>query len=411
MEALKLKFNLKSQSSVLFISSIGGVGLGLLASILNTRFVSPEEYGNYRYVFNIISFFSSILLFGYFVSGSRLLALAKDSLSKRKINGAMVSILAIAVVVTIIGMIGFYFIQQLLPDKSPATLFLISIPVCGAPLLLNFINTTFQGENRINELSLARLLPYFIYLPIGLIVYNLYGSSAAMIMLIQNGCLMLVCLTLIARLRPAFKGLKETFKLLNKENKEYGFQVYIGSVLAVSFGYVSGMTLGIFESNNVNVGFYTLALTVATPMMMLPSIVGTTNFKNFATQNRIDPSIIKKTIILAGLSLFLFILMIIPLVKWIYTDRYAPVGYYACFLAVAMTLYGFGDLYNRFLGAHGKGKEIRNAAVFNGLVNLTGSIVLVYFFGIYGAIATRILASGIYFIFMVFYYNRFVNNN
>lgn len=397
---------IKNQTSLLFLSSIIGIGLGLLSSILNTRFLPPEEYGNYRYVYNIISFLSSLLLFGYFVSGCRLLAISKDYDEIKRINGAMIIILAITIVITVVGMIIGSVVQNII-NSSVSYLFLISLPVCGAPLMLNYINTTFQGENRIKELSIARLLPYLIYIPIGYLWYTSYGSSAETLMLLQNGCAIVVYIILIAALKPKFTNLAPVFKLLRKENREYGFHVYVGSVLAVSLGYLSGITLGIFEDDNVNVGFYTLALTVSTPLSILPTIVGTTHFKEFANQNSINRRVIKNTAIISVLSLIAFIIMIVPLVKWVYSEAYSSVGYYSCYIAVGMVFHGFGDMYNRFLGAHAMGKEIRNSAIMSGLVQLLGSIVLVYYFGINGAITTKILASIVYFILMIYYYNRF----
>lgn len=397
---------IKNQTSLLFLSSIIGIGLGLLSSILNTRFLSPEEYGNYRYVYNIISFLSSILLFGYFVSGCRLLAISQDIEQTKRINGAMIIILLIAIGITAISMLVGSFIQDTF-NSAVSILFLYSLPICGAPLMLNYINTTFQGENRIKELSIARLLPYLIYLPLGYWWYTSYGSSAKTLMLLQNGCALLIYIALIDSLKPKFSKLAPVFKLLIKENKAYGFHVYIGSVLAVSLGYISGITLGIYEGNNTNVGFYTLALTVSTPLSLLPTIVGTTHFKEFATEDRINRNVIKNTVIISVISLIAFIIMIVPIVKWVYSEAYSPVGYYSCYIAAGMVLHGFGDMFNRFLGAHALGKEIRNSAIISGTVQISGSIILVYYFGINGAIATKILASAVYFILMVHYYNRF----
>lgn len=401
---MKLKSILRSQSSILFIASMGGIFCGLIASVLNTRYLSPEEYGNYRYVYNIITFICSFLLFGYFVSGSRLLAIAKSKKEIKQINGSMIIILLIAVLFIMLMMIPLYFIHKYYINQSVASLFLWAIPIAGSPLLMSYINTTFQGENRINELSCARLLPYFIYLPLGLLIYTNFGCSDIILMLLQNGSATIIYIILIIRLKPDFKNLGSTFGLLKKENKQYGLHVYFGSVLAVSLGYLSGITLGLFENNNTNVGYYTLALTMATPLLLLPGIVGTTHFKEFANEVSIKKRVIKNTVIITFLSLVLFIVMIIPLVKWIYSEDYSIVGYYACFLAIATSFHGFGDMFNRFLGAHGKGKEIRNGAIITGIIQTIGSIVLVYWLGIIGAIVTKIISSFVYFLLMLRYY-------
>ena len=58
------------QVVILYASTLSGVLLGVVASIINTRFLSPADYGDVRYVQNIINFIASLLLFGYFLSGS-----------------------------------------------------------------------------------------------------------------------------------------------------------------------------------------------------------------------------------------------------------------------------------------------------------------------------------------------------
>ena len=50
-----------------------------------------------------------------------------------------------------------------------------------------------------------------------------------------------------------------------------------------------------------------------------------------------------------------------------------------------MAFHGLGGFFNRFLGAHGKGKELRNAALSTGGIILVGCIVLLPCYGAVGA--------------------------
>uniref|UniRef100_UPI0020C24B82 hypothetical protein n=1 Tax=Salmonella enterica TaxID=28901 RepID=UPI0020C24B82 len=80
-------------------------------------------------------------------------------------------------------------------------------------------------------------------------------------------------------------------------------------------------------------------------------------------------------------------------VSFLYNESYSAVGIYASFIAIGTSFHGLGDMLNRFLGAHAKGKEIRNGALACGIMAVFGNVVFVYLWGIYGAIATRILSS------------------
>lgn len=400
-------YKIKRQVILLYSTSLLGVLVGVGVSVLNTRSLSVADYGDVRYVNNIINFVCSLLLLGYFVSGSRLLALSSDRGRSRKIYAALIVILCGAIILDMMAMLGCYFVHTKWLNPNVANLFLLAIPVCSAPLLLNFINTSFQGDNRIGAIAWARLFPSLLYLVVGFLIYQMYGASTSMMLLLQNGVAIIIYVLLIASTKPIFQGVRESILDLHKENKQYGFHVYTGSVAAISLSYLAGITLGIFNEDNTLVGFYTLALTITTPLSMLPSIVGTVFFKHFASENKIDRQVLIITLFLSAITLIVFVILIHPLVDILYDETYSSVAGIASFLAIGMTFHGLGDMFNRFLGAHGKGEWLRNGAVLCGFVMVTGNVILVYFWGINGAVLTKILSSAIYTFSMVHYYYRF----
>ena len=396
------------QVILLYGSSVLGLLIGVLNSVLNTRSLEPVLYGDVRYVQNIISFVSSLLLFGYFVSGSRLLALSKDEQYSRRIRGVMCVILAITIFVVMLTMTCLYLISVAEGKDNMSILYLIAIPCCGNVLMLNYINTTSQGDNHIGRISLARLLPSALYFCIAFFVYKYFGATPARMLAIFNGTAVIILFLVIASTKPSFVDLKESFRLLREENKTYGFNVYLGSLVAVSTGYLSGITLGQFCEDNTNVGFYTLAMTLATPLSMLPSIIGTTYYKQFASQFKMSRKVLLGSICLTGLSCLVFVLFIKYVVLLLYNDSYSSVSVYASWLAIGYSMHGLGDMFNRFLGSHGLGKELRNGAVVSGVIKIAGSFLLVYFFKIEGAVTTMIISSVAYLLMMVYYYSKFV---
>ncbi len=392
------------QVSVLYFSTLTGVLVGMLVSILNTRNLTPGEYGDVRYVTNIIQMLSGVFLFGYFVTGSRLLAIAKDKEEASRIKGGLVVILASTVLLMMVCMVVCGFIHYYVLHRDFAWLFYVTIPVCGSILLLNYMNTSAQGDNSIYSIAAARLLPSTVYLVIAYMVYARFGATSWLMLLLQNGLAMIVLGFIIWYNKPSFKNLRQTFKALREENKTYGLQVYYGSLASVSVQYIAGITLGMFAANNTNVGFYSLALTVTGPLAMLPSIIGTTYFKSFAHDNCISRKVLTSTVLMSIVSLAGFVILIYPIVGILYDERYSDVALYACILSFGFTFHGLGDMFNRFLGAHGKGTYLRNGAFVSGAIALLGYTVGVYYFDIWGAIITKISASLAYFGSMVVYY-------
>ena len=110
------------------------------------------------------------------------------------------------------------------------------------------------------------------------------------------------------------------------------------------------------------------------------------------------------------ITLIAFCILIYPVVDILYNTSYADVAFYSSVMAIGFTLHGLGDVYNRFLGAHGLGVYLRNAAFVSGGVALVGYTVGIYYGGIMAAIVTRILSSSIYFLMMFLYYKKVTTN-
>lgn len=390
---------------MLYGSTLVGVLMGVLSSIVNTRFLDPADYGDVRYVQNIINFIVTFLIFGYFLSGARLMALSDDRQHVARIKGTMVLILCVACFVLCMAMPVCYFLH--IDKPNVAILFLASMPVCFYPLFLNYIDQTAQGDNQIVHLSLARLLPFLIYVPTGFAIYSLFGATPMRMVLLQWGLYSLIYIGIIIATRPSFHDLRPVWKQLNAENRRYGLQLYIGALVMVSTNYLAGISLGYFNSDNSEVGFYTLALTVTTPLATLPAIIGTTYFKRFAKQPCIPRNVIIAAIAMTMATCVLFILLIHPIVQFLFKDKYAVVATYATFLAVGFCIHGLGDMFNRYLCSHGQGKPVRNASIANGIFKIFGFTVLVALFNTNGAIATTILCDIVYFTCLFFYYIRF----
>lgn len=398
------------QASILLLSTLTGVFLGMIVSVINTRALPPTEYGDVRYVNNYVSFFSGILLLGYFVSGSRLLAVARSPRQSSEIKGATLVILGITALGVILLTFFCGLVHQFILHKSFAYLFYVVLPVSLNSILLNYINTTSQGDNSIGMISGARLFPAFFYICISWPIYSFYGASPAKMLWLHNGISIIVLSILLILNRPSFHNLQHSLRLLNEENRQYGIHVYLGSLANLSIPYIAGVTLGLFAPNNSNVAFYTLALTISMPLSFVPSVIGTTYFKKFASQNTISPSVIKTTVLVTLISLCGYCIVIFPLVRFLYDSSYQTVAIFGCWLAIASSAQGLGDVFNRFLGAHAQGKSLRNGAWVSGAISLIGYIAGVYYWEINGAIATRICASVAYMLCMIYYYRKFIHN-
>lgn len=398
----------QKQVAILYSATVLGTLIGVCNSVINTHFLDPEDYGDVRYVQNIIALLSTLLLFGYFVSGSRLLAISKSEKRSRRIRGTMCMLLIGLNLIIMLILALCYLFHDLVNPFDAKYLFLVSIPFCGSILMLNYINTVAQGDNQINRIAIARFMPSFLYLLAALFIYNKYGATSTIFILLQQGIACFVLISIILSTRLSLKETRHTFAMLTNENKQYGKHLYYGSIAMCATQYIPGITLSFFHENNVLVGFFTLALTVTTPLQLLPSIIGTTYFKRFATESSIPPKVMKVTVVMTTISCLIFIVSIYPLIKWLYSPTYSSVGIYAAALSLCFGIHGIGDMINRYLGSHGQGKPIKKSSYYCGIVSVIGYTLGVYIGGIYGALLTKVLSSSVYSITLYIYYLDFI---
>ena len=396
----------KFQVLYLYASTLMGSLLGFATSIVNTHFLTDAEYGDVRYVQNLITLSSWLLLFGYFHAGNRLLALSNDEARSRKVRGAMVVILggcsvALMLMTLLAGL--FHFGQK------ECFLFMVSLPVCFYPLFTNYVNATAQGDNFIGRLAISRVLPPIIYVAIALVVFNLFKATSSFVILLQWGVYSLMFGVIIISTRPRFNGLKPVFESLKTENSAYGAHLYYGSLAMIATHYLAGLMLGVFNDDNTNVGYYTLALTLTTPLSYLPGIIGTAYFKKFVNEPAIPQKVFRATMLLTVVSCVLFMSFIHIVVDWFYPASYAPVARYAIWMSVAFSVHGIGEMINRFLGSHGHGVPIRNSSYMCGAFKVFGFIVLVWLWNVEGALITNVVSSSIYTLVLYVYYKKIVN--
>ena len=174
----------------------------------------------------------------------------------------------------------------------------------------------------------------------------------------------------------------------------------------VATNYLAGLMLGVFNDDNVNVGYYTLALTLTTPLSYLPGIIGTAYFKQFVNAPRIPSKVIKGTLLLTIFSCVCFVALVGIVVRWFYPETYLVVGTYASWMAIGFSIHGIGDMLNRFLGSHGEGIAIRNSSFACGTFKIFGFIVLVWLWEIKGALLTNIVSSCVYCVVLFYYYHK-----
>ncbi len=395
------------QVGSLYMVMVGSMALGFLISIINTRTLGPASFGDLKFITNLFQFISTIATLGLFTTGAQLMANLEDGDVRR--NSLIGALLMFAGMISLLGLAAtaiFSFFEPGIFGNNLGGLILLFSPMIAVAIFQPCIENILQGDNRIEALSIFRLAPVALFALL-LLIMSLAGLlNLEMTLLLQFVVGVTMTIVLLRWLKPSFSSFPHYRKMIWEANKTYGWHVYIGILSGVATAYLSTFLISYFL-DNTNVGFYSLAVTLTMPLLQIPSVVGTTYFKDFAHRDALPRKVTVVTSGMSAVTLALFLILIRPLVLLVYTDKFLPVASLAMIMATGSVLHGMGDYFNRFLGAHGRGKELRNGAIAVGTVNVLGYLILVQVLGINGAAITRLLAGGTYCGMMVIYYRGF----
>jgi O-antigen/teichoic acid export membrane protein len=388
-------------------SSALGVGLGILTSVINTRLLGPEAFGDFKFIqsiFNILMVFFSV---GIFHTGGRLIA-SKDFEHRRKdIIGGLFFLTTLISFVFIITVFISSYVQEAIFDNQLGTIIRYAAPLSFVFVFKVALDKFLEGDNKINELAIFQVLPKFLYIGVVFSISLMLELDVFIVLGVFLITQMASVLYGVLQFNISFQRIKEPIDFILKENKAHGFQIYIGALVSNGTLHFSSFIIAYFLSNT-EVGFFNLANTIAVPLSMVPQVVGTAYFKEFANSNKISNKVIWTTLAVTLTSFLIFIAIIKYVIIFLYSEEYLEVVTLLYYISFAYVIQGLYLVLNRFLSAHGIGKELKMASFIRGGVNIIGFVVLIKLIGTIGACITLVLSNLSYFLYLAYKYREFV---
>lgn len=403
------------QIITLFSVNLLTIPIGLLISIVLTRYLGPSDYGNYQFLDDVFNFVVVVFSFGFLYAANRAIVLSNDVQKTKEYYGAaLVIVLGLYSFISII-LLAYSFFDVNLKHKHLNILVLQSIPFGWIYLITSYFEILFQADNRINLLAISRLLPK-IGLLIGVVVINyfLVNIPENRVIIAWGTYLLFQIISglfVLYKLDVSFRNIRQNVSEIWKFNKTYGFHVYTGNAFSVGIAYFTGVLISYFGSDNSGVGFFTLAFSLSSPMQFIPNTIATTNFKEFASHKSIPQKLTQATLTLSLLSLVTLWIIVPVFVTHFYGGKFKPVIYLNFIISIAATFYGMADYYNKFLSAHGKGSFLRNNALIVGGIVLIFNVIMIPLFGAKGAAITRLIGGAAYLICTYYFYKKCIKHN
>lgn len=401
------------QVAGLFSVNIIGIPIGIITSIVITRYLGAEGFGDFKFIQSIFNFAIIIFTFGFFQAGNRALVLNHDKKKAKELYGAELLITAGLFIIMSIFLVLYALFDSNIQEKQLDRFLLFVIPFGWIFLLGRYFETLFQADNQIRLLGEFRLYPKVGFLIAALAIYFVLNNMQINRLAVVYGLFLLtevvVYIIILFKLKPSFNNIKERIQEIWHYNKSFGFNVYLGALFAVGFAQLTEILISYFGITNSGVGFYSLAITFSMPLTFIPNTIATTHYKDFSESNRIPKKLLMITLGLSIAALLSLWVLIPPFVRFFYGHEFESVILLNFIVSIGVIAHGFGDFFNRFLGANGQGIALRNASFIVGGSTMLFNLLLIPVLAEKGAAYARLISGFVYIFVILVYYFKLVN--
>lgn len=393
------------QTSVMYVSLVASLALGIVSSVITTRLLGPQAFGDYKFLQVIWSVGLMFITFGLFTTGSVLLAKKDSSESEKSLLGSLLVIAcACSLLLTVIMALASVLIGQAYGQELGHRVLLFSILMFVFPLQ-KYLNFALQGTNDITSLALLNVLPNLIFILTALAINFWLGFSLDTALLAYLFGIAVTVFVGIIRTKPSFRRVRQGIQEVVGNNRAIGLHMYIAIMITTVSTQLSQFSLAYFFDTRL-VGLFALAITITLPLTLIPNAISTTFFKHFATLDRIPRKVILATFGVSAVTLLVFLAALREIIHFLYSEQFIEAVPLAYICAVGAVLHGIADVYNRYLLAHGKTRILRANALHLGVISVLGYVFLVAWWGAEGAAVTKLLVDVVYLGSMLFYYWR-----
>jgi O-antigen/teichoic acid export membrane protein len=261
----------------------------------------------------------------------------------------------------------------------------VTAPIAFAYALMPLGLQIAQGMDRLHVYSVTSAGAQLLFLTFLLLAVAATSSLGVTEPLgLRGGALLVGGGVLVLWLRPRFGDVRDRLRRILAEVRAYGAQVYLGRLLGIGT-YNMDVLMVAGWANARQVALYTLAGAIAAAFGLPVYGMAFALFPRFVHRPTIDARWL--AIATAGGVGGLIFLWAVrdPLLRIVFSSRYLGAGRYIVPLAAAQAVRGVTGVYNSFLSAHGRGRDLRNAAIILTGSNLVLNFALIPPFGAYGA--------------------------
>jgi O-antigen/teichoic acid export membrane protein len=363
----------------------------LVATTLLTRNLTTREFGSYSFAVSLLFFVALFFEFGLFFPAARIAAVA-DLRRRREVVGAALLLylpVGAAFSATIFGL--SYGIDGWFNVDAGRALRVTAAAAIAFPFV-KILQQLSQGVDRLHVAAAATVATQLILVAMLALFVSFGGElSTSNALAFRTFGLLIACVGAAVWLRPAFASVGSWARELAREAREWGFQLYVGRVLSIGTYNMDIVMLG-FWTNARSVAFYALAGSLAATSGLPVTGMAAALFAPMARRPSIPRQwLVVATVIGTGCALLAWLLAG-PVIRIFFSDRYIAAAGLVLPLALAQLVRGITGIFNTFLSAHARGRDLRNAGLVLTVSNLVLNFALIPPYGARGAAWASLLA-------------------
>ena len=393
-------------SGIFFLSQLAVIIFGFLTKGIQTRALTSEGYGVYAFFTTLTGF--SVLFFnlGLFPTMELMLASSNEKQREKELLGAsFILTLIIGIAFSIFLFAISFVIDGVFHVQIASTLRLV-IPLCIAFPFRLLIPSLAIGSNQIEKAAIYDVLFQLLF-SVALAALFFYSTLTLEEIIVLNLSLSAVATGVIIFLfKPSAANFALRFKEIRKKNSEFGIHYYLGSMFSDTTYKLDELFITFFI-NTTQLGFYSLANIICSPMVIFSNAVAAALFKDFAQKETISKKLFAFNILWIVVSFTVLYFLSGFIIRILFGNSFDNVQDYVIPLSVSYIFKTLCQPYS-FLAAKGKGKEIRNVAVLEGVASIITNIIFIPFWGVMGAIYSSIIARVIDYIGLNYYYRKYL---
>jgi O-antigen/teichoic acid export membrane protein len=400
-----LESRLFTQSVAFTLASVLTLALSAVGKAVLASQMAPDAFGRYAFCTSFLVFTALFFEFGLFTPAARRIARA-DPGDRPAVIGAALSlfvpvggIFCLAVFAMSFAVEPAFGIDAGEPLRVTSALaFTYAFSVAAAQIA--------QGADRVGAYSMAGGAGQAAYLGGLLVVLATLGHvGVGAALVINGGGLLVMMATFVVILRPRRSDTGRHLRAIVRDARRWGIQLYIGRVLSVGTYNMDVLMVAAF-TNARQTGFYALATALAAAAGIPVQGLAAASFGRMSRGQPIE----RRWLLIAwtfGAAGILGMALLAPLVVDLaLSPAYHRVAVLTIPLAMAGAVRGVTGIYNTYLSARGRGRQLRNCGLVLTASNVVLNFGLIPPFGAMGAAWASVAALVFNYLAHLHYYRQ-----